>query len=48
VNHHSVISANHYESEEGERFEGKQLEGVALPHGEKVELGVGALNPNNV
>lgn len=44
----SVISANHYESEEGERFEGTQLEGASLPHGEKVELGVGALNPNNV
>ncbi len=48
IDRHSVISANHYETPEGERFDDEDMELEAVPHGEKVELGVGALNPNNV
>lgn len=48
VDRHSVISANHYETPEGERFDDEKTEQRSLPHGEKVELGVGALDPNNV
>lgn len=43
----SVISANHYETLRAlKHATQKQLQG-ALPHGDKVTLGHGALNPNN-
>ena len=43
----SVISANHYETLRSlKHATQKQLQG-ALPHGDKVTLGHGALNPNN-
>ena len=43
----SVISANHYETLRSlKHVTQKQLQG-ALPHGNKVTLGQGALNPNN-
>jgi NADH-quinone oxidoreductase subunit G len=47
VERHSVISANHYENL---RILKANIERQkkALPHGEKVKLGQGALDPNNI
>ena len=43
---HSVISANHYENLKSLKA-GIERQKNALPHGTKVPLGQGALNPNN-
>jgi NADH-quinone oxidoreductase subunit G len=47
VNRHSVISANHYEQLRNIKMDTLRMIG-AKPHGEKVNLGEGALNPNNL
>jgi NADH-quinone oxidoreductase subunit G len=46
VDRHSVISANHYENLRLLKAS-IDRQRAALPHGEKVDLGTGALNPNN-
>jgi NADH-quinone oxidoreductase subunit G len=47
ISRHSVISANHYESLQALKATiDRQRKG--LPHGSKVDLGHGALDPNNV
>lgn len=46
VNKHSVISANHYENLNMIKADTLRMMG-AKPHGTKVELGEGALDPNN-
>ncbi len=46
VSRQSVISANHYENKVIHSTEERQQAG--LPHGVKVDLGEGALNPNNI
>jgi NADH-quinone oxidoreductase subunit G len=47
ISRDSVISANHYENLQSLRKATKEQLAKALPHGEKVTLGTGALNPNN-
>lgn len=47
IDRHSVISANHYESLKVLKAT-IDRQRAALPHGEKVTLGHGALDPNNV
>ncbi len=46
VARNSVIGAGHYETNVLQATESRQK--IGLPHGVKVELGEGALNPNNV
>jgi len=46
VDRHSVIGANHYDQKVIAVNE--EREKMGLPHGVKVELGDGALNPNNI
>jgi NADH-quinone oxidoreductase subunit G len=46
VSRHSVISANHYNSLKALKAT-VDKQRAALPHGEKVNLGQGALDPNN-
>jgi NADH-quinone oxidoreductase subunit G len=46
VSRHSVISANHYNSVKALKAS-IEKQRAALPHGEKVTLGHGALDPNN-
>jgi NADH-quinone oxidoreductase subunit G len=46
VDRHSVISANHYENLRLLKAS-IDRQRAALPHGDKVDLGTGALNPNN-
>ena len=47
ISRESVISANHYESLQALKKATKEQLAMALPHGEKVHAGEGALNPNN-
>jgi hypothetical protein len=47
VDRHSVISANHYENLRVLKATIDRQK-KALPHGEKVNLGQGALDPNNI
>lgn len=46
VDRHSVISANHYENLRLLKAS-IDRQRASLPHGDKVDLGTGALNPNN-
>ncbi|MEY4330608.1 MAG: hypothetical protein RL609_1356 [Bacteroidota bacterium] len=46
ISRHSVISANHYNSLKALKVSIDRQK-AALPHGEKVDLGYGALDPNN-
>lgn len=46
INRHSVISANHYETLHVIKADTQRMLG-ARPHGVKVDLGTGALDPNN-
>lgn len=47
INRHSVISANHYNQLRNVKMDTLKMMG-AQPHGQKVNLGEGALNPNNI
>jgi len=47
IDRHSVISQNHYTSDYHNQ-EYNRNEVSSLPHGKKVELGEGALDPNNI
>ena len=47
INRHSVISANHYNELRNVKMDTLRMMG-AQPHGQKVNLGEGALNPNNI
>jgi NADH-quinone oxidoreductase subunit G len=46
INRHSVISANHYDTLRNIKMDTLRMLG-GKPHGEKVDLGIGALDPNN-
>jgi NADH-quinone oxidoreductase subunit G len=46
ISRHSVISANHYDTLRNIKLDTLRMLG-GKPHGEKVNLGIGALDPNN-